>query len=93
LSQVQEARQVVKLIALPPAMIGGRSVAIIFIPNFAAGPSTCGDEMTGPHHRRVHDRGQGVDGALLHLATTNVSHPLVKARATAQHLGNGGYSE
>jgi hypothetical protein len=29
---------------------------------FAASPSTCGDELTGRHHRTVGEPGQGVDG-------------------------------
>src|SRR4029079_406003 len=32
---------------------------------FAAGPSTCSDEITSRHHRTVGEPGQGVDATLL----------------------------
>src|SRR5436309_3296943 len=42
---------------------------------FAAGPSTCGDELTGRYHRTVRVPGQGVDDHLLCPAIKKCSPP------------------
>src|SRR3954469_15248416 len=65
---------------------------------FAAGPSTCSDEITSPHHRTVGEPGQGVDATLLCSAIKNCSPTrpghvcagIIEAAAKRLFLNGGG---